>query len=211
MSTGAINGYAGLWFQTLGMTTEQIGIIFALPIIGVVLAGIPVGRLADRASDWRYVIVGGALLSAIISFALLVVEGFIALLIVWTLAVVMRTVISPVIDAAAIRHSRREDGNFGGLYAWKTVGYLATVSGTGLLVGQVGIVAFLPAFLAMEALRGLCALLLPRFRATPSPVRKARPHWIKSANRALLLPLFGWALVHCTHSILNAFLGACRT
>lgn len=206
MSVGAVNGFAGLWFQSRGMTPEEIGLIFAIPIVGVVLAGVPVGRLADRMSDWRQVIATGALLSAIVPLGLLAVDDFAGYVIIWTLAVVTQVATIPIIDAAAIRRSRRVGGDFGKLYAWKTAGYLAAVLGTGLLVGHLGIVAFLPAYLGFSALRGLCAFPLPRFRAEP-PKARSRVLWIASADRAVLLPLLGWVLVHCTHSILNAFLG----
>ena len=90
MSLGAVNGFAGLWLQSRGMTAEEIGVIFAVPIIGIVLAGVAVGRLADRAPDWRRIIVRGALVSGIAPFGLLVVDDFAGHLVVWTLAVVTR-------------------------------------------------------------------------------------------------------------------------
>src|SRR5262245_19287720 len=204
MSVGAVNGFAGMWLQSRGLTTDEIGFIFAVPIIAIVLAGVPIARLADRLSDWRPVIVGGALLSAVVPFGLLGIDGFAGHLVVWTFAVVTQVTIIPIIDAAAIRRSRREGGDFGALYAWKTVGYLATLLATGLLVGEFGVAAFLPTYLVMSALRGICALPLPRFRDTRSQAPRIR--WTISANAAMW-PLFGWVLVHCTHSILNAFLG----
>lgn len=205
-TSGSHTGFAGLWFQTRGMTPDEIGLIFAIPIVGVILAGIPVGRLADRMSDWRQAIVAGSLLSAIVPLGLLLVETFVGHLIVWTLAVVTQVATIPIIDAAAIRRGRREGGDLGRLYAWKTTGYLTAVFGTGLLIAEVGIAGFLPAYLAFSVLRGLCAFPLPRFRAAP-PKERSRILWITSADRTVLLPLLGWALVHCTHSILNAFLG----
>ena len=207
MSVGAVNGFAGLWLHSRGMTAGQIGVIFAVPIIGIVLAGVPVGRLADRARDWRHVIVGGALISAVVPFGLLVVDDFAGLLVVWTLAVVTQVAIIPVVDAAALRRSRREGRDFGILYAWKTVGYLTTVLGTGFLVRAFSITAFLPAYLGLSLLRGLFALPLPPFRAAPSTEPRSQMLWVRSANSSALLPLIGWALVHCTHSILNGFLG----
>jgi PPP family 3-phenylpropionic acid transporter len=205
MSVGAVNGFAGLWLQSRGMSADEIGIIFAVPVLAVVLTGIPVGRLADRASDWRQVIVLGALLSAAVPFALLAVQSFAAMLVVWTMAVVTQVVIIPVADAAAVRRARRMGGDLGRLYAFKTIGYLAAVLATGVLIETYGVAAFLPAYLAFSVVRGICALPLPAFRDAPS--RRHRLRWVRTSDPTLLLPLIGWSLVHCTHSILNGFLG----
>ena len=47
--------YVGLalWLADHGIGPERIGLINALPPIVVVLLSVSVGRLADRASDWR--------------------------------------------------------------------------------------------------------------------------------------------------------------
>ncbi len=208
MSTGAINGFGGLWLQSRGVPADQIGLIFALPTAGAFLLGMHMGRLADRSDDWRTVIFFGAVVSAAIPFGLLFADSAFVIGLVWTLAVTARIVVQPISDAASIRRSRREDNDFARLYAWKTVGYLALVFGAGLAVDAYGVEAFLWVFLASCSFYGLSSLTLPRFRdATPISTNAKRRLWIGTADRKVLLPLLGWCLVHCTHSVLNAFLG----
>ncbi len=172
------------------------------------LLGMQVGRIADRAGDWRTVIVAGALVSASVAFGLLTATSAFAIGLIWTVAVTARIVVHPVTDAASMRRSRRENDDFARLYAWKTVGYLGVIFVTGLAVERYGIDAFLWVFLASGALYGGLSILLPRFRETVSyEGGRRRRLWIRTADSAVLLPLLGWSLVHCTHSVLNAFLG----
>jgi PPP family 3-phenylpropionic acid transporter len=65
MSVGAVNAFAGIWLAFKGIGPEQIGVIFAVPLGLILLIGVWVGRMADRAMDWRQVIVIGALASAV--------------------------------------------------------------------------------------------------------------------------------------------------
>jgi hypothetical protein len=53
MSVGAVNAFAGIWLSSVGISAEQIGFIFAVPIFVVLIINVPVGRVADRARDWR--------------------------------------------------------------------------------------------------------------------------------------------------------------
>lgn len=209
MSVGAINAFAGIWLSSKGITASEIGVIFALPVGLIILLNLWVGRIADRAEDWRDVIVTGAIASAVAPLGLLIADEFWGILLVWTLAVLTQMVILPVTDAAAMRLSRRNGGDFGQLYAWKTVGYLLTVTLAGFFLAHFGTSAFLPIFIALSIARGLAALLLPRFRAgRVAPVeREIRVPLLPEMRLGFVLPLAGWAMVHCTHFVQNGFLG----
>lgn len=208
MTTGAINGFGGIWLQSRDITTDQIGFIFALPIAATFLLGMHIGRIADSARDWRIVIIAGALVSSASAFGLLATSNVIVIGFIWAMAVTARMVVQPISDAASLRRGRREDDDFARLYAWKTVGYLLLILATGVAVDRFGIDAFLWIFLASGTLYGLLSLALPRFRETvPYSSATTRPLWLTSADQTVLLPLLGWSLVSCTHSILNAFLG----
>lgn len=209
MSVGAINAFAGLWLALQGVTEQQVGIIFAVPIVVTIVIGIFIGRLADRAKDWRDVIIGGAVLSALIPIALIGAVGFWQILLVWTLMVTAQMVILPVADAAALRLTRRRGSNFSHFYAWKTVGYLAVILVCGLILEKLGAQAFLPLVIGFSFLRGLFALGLPPFRASqntlPQPTKTE--FFLKSVPAWFALPLIAWSLINSTHFVLNGYLG----
>jgi PPP family 3-phenylpropionic acid transporter len=210
-SSGAGVAYAGIWFAGRGLSPGEIGIVNALPIFLTLGLNLLVGRIADRASDWRSAIVAGALVSAAVAFGLFFATGFWGILLVWTAIALPVAVIAPVADAASLRMTKRNGTDFGTIRAFGTVGYMVFNAATGVIVSVFGAVSFVPLYVGLNVLRGVVALGLPRFRAPPEqptvaavPVAEARR--LRDVMRPwFLLPLIGSATVFATHIILNAF------
>jgi PPP family 3-phenylpropionic acid transporter len=76
MGSGAAVMFLPIWLDGKGITPEQIGIINSVPIFVILLFNLVVGRLADRASDWRQVIVIGSLIGGIVPIGLFFVNEF---------------------------------------------------------------------------------------------------------------------------------------
>ncbi len=209
MSVGVINAFAGIWFASEGISPEQIGIITSTPLLVLLFLGVRVGRIADQAPDWRPVIVVGAFLSGVLPLCLFIAEGFVGILIVWTACVVSQMAILPVVDAASIRLGRRVGFEFSHLYAWKTIGYMLTIFVAGFAIAEVGVTAFVPVFVGLSLLRAATAFGLPQFREAKETFKASmRTGSLRNVLRPwFLFPLFGWALVHSTHFVLNGFLG----
>jgi PPP family 3-phenylpropionic acid transporter len=211
MTGGVITVYGGIWLAEKGLGEGEIGIINAVPVLAMLVLNLVVGRLADRADDWRQVIVAGSLTGALIPAGLFFVGGFWGILLFWSLTGMAQMAVTPVADAAAMRMNRRRGSDFGAVRAWGTVGYMALILITGYFVVWFGGVVFLPLFLGVALLRGVAALGLPNFRV---PKEERSPAATGGATRLLqvmkpwfLLPLLGWAMVFATHLILNAFQG----
>lgn len=204
LSVGVANGFAGIWFAQRGLSAADIGVLNAAPVAVLLVIGLLVGRLADRAHDWRVVIVRGAIASALFPLGLLIVDGFWGYLVVWTLAVASQWAIVPVADAAALRLSQRRGANFGAFRALGTAGYLLALATAGFVLARAGADAFLVIFIGACACRGLASLVLPNLRATP-PVRCRKASLAPVLRPWFLMPLAGWALVYATHLILNGF------
>ena len=211
-SSGATVAYGGIWLASKGITSEQIGVINALPVFIMLGLNLLVGRLADRAKDWRQVIIAGALIGAIAPFLLFFASGFWAILAVWTCCSLPIAAIGPVVDAAALRMAKRQGAEFGTIRAWGTVGYMVFNAVTGVLAAWLGSMVFVPLFALLSLLRALVSLALPRFRAPAHEATIAaigQPVEAKRIREVLkpwfLLPLVGFAIVFATHIILNAF------
>ena len=112
--------YVGLalWLADHGIGPERIGLINALPLIVVVLLSVSVGRLADRASDWRGAIVACSAVAAAASAALFFVHSFWAIAIVWTLTTAPLLLMIPVVDAATVRTAARIVVAYGAIRVW---------------------------------------------------------------------------------------------
>jgi MFS transporter, PPP family, 3-phenylpropionic acid transporter len=209
MSMGASTVYSGIWFDGRGLTSEQIGIINALPVFSMLILNIVAGRIADRATDWRQVIVWGSVASGLVSIGLMFVAGFWGILTFWTLTAIAIAAVIPVVDAAAMRMTSRRGTDFGAMRAFGTIGYLAVILITGVLTNYLGPGAFLPVFIGLSLARAAAALLLPNFRADPAERRpqEGAISLLHVMKPWFLLPLVGWAVISSTHLILNAFQG----
>lgn len=199
--------FAGIWFTSLGLSDSQIGVISAAPVLVLLVTNLWVGRIADRADDWRGVIVAGAMLSGLSALLLPAAHGFWAILLIWTVTFASFGAILPVCDAATMRLSRRAGFDYSAVRAWASVGYLVMLLVTGYLLTRFGSWMFLPLFCAASLSRGLAALALPRFRGA-SEHRGSGPG-ARSLMRAMrpwfLLPLIGGAIIYSTHQVLAAF------
>ena len=211
-SSGAAVAYAGIWFASQGLTSGEIGIVNSLSVFLLLGLNIVVGRIADKARDWRQVIIAGALMSAIVPIGLFFSRGFLPILIVWTCIAVPYAAISPVADAAALRMTRRNGTEFGTIRAFGTVGYMVSNAVTGVLVSAFSGAIFIPFYVGLNLARGVVALWLPKFRAPPVAETVSAVAGPPLAGRLrevmkpwFVLPLFGSAVVVATHAIINAF------
>lgn len=211
MTAGVATAYAGIWFAEKGITPGEIGVINALPVFLMLIITLFVGRIADRASDWRQVVVIGAVAAGLAPIGLFFVDGFWGILIFWTLGGLPVAAISPVIDAATVRMTRRRGTDFGAIRAVGTIGYTAIIFVTGYVIAWFGGEQFLWLFVGVGLLRALVALGLPRFRASREEADASVPAGVGALKLIevmqpwFLLPLIGWAMVFGTHLMLNAF------
>jgi PPP family 3-phenylpropionic acid transporter len=201
-----------IWLTHKGIHPDQIGLISALPVFGLLMLNLYIGRLADKAGDWRTVILILSLLGAAFPIALFFVDEFWGILLVWAFCTMSSGAIPPVIDAATVRLTQRNGTDFGMVRAWGTVGYVVAAAGTGLVATHFGVQAFVPMFFILSALRALAALQLPRFRAPPQQVTLAAVTAPAGASRLrevlkpwFVLPLVGFALVNASHALMGSF------
>jgi PPP family 3-phenylpropionic acid transporter len=209
---GAVSAvFLGIWLSEHGLPADQIGLINSLPVLGLLALNMIVGRIADRAKDWRSVIVVLSLLAGVMPIGLFFVSEFWGILLVWLACTMTNGSIPPVIDAATVRMTRRNGTDFGAVRAWATVGYVAGAGGIGVLITVFGASAFAPLFLAMSALRAVIALLLPRFRAPEHQAtlaQAAEPTKLRDSLKLwFVLPLIAFALINSSHALIGGFGG----
>jgi PPP family 3-phenylpropionic acid transporter len=210
LSMGVSSVYFAIWLSGQGVSPEQIGIINAVPVLLMLALNLFIGRLADKASDWRVVIAGIALLAGAAPFGLFFADGFWGILLVWAFVSLSSGSIPPLIDAATVRMTQRNGSDFGVVRAWGTVGYTAAAALTGAVVAWFGTAAFVPLIVAMALLRAFASLQLPRFRApagqaTLAAVKPGAAKLKEVLKPWFLLPVAAFALINATHAILAIF------
>lgn len=209
---GAVSSvFLGIWLSQRGLPADQIGIVNAVPMLCLLAVNMLVGRLADRAKDWRNVIIILSLIGAAVPVGLFFVNEFWGIVLVWALCTMSNGLIPPIIDAATVRMTRRNGSDFGTIRAWGTVGYMLFNALTGFLVVWYGSDIFVPLFVGLALLRAVVSLQLPAFRAPPGQptIAGVRPAAGKLTEIIVkpwfFLPLVGFSLIYGTHHILNAF------
>ena len=211
---GVASVFLGIWLSDHGIPADQIGIINALPTLGLLLLNMVVGRVADRADDWRTALIVLSLLSALAPLPLYFVSEFWGILLVWALCATSNGLVAPVIDAATVRMTRRNGTHFGTVRAWATVGYVVGAGGLGLFLNTLGSAAFVSLYVAMVVGRAGLAFLLPRFRAPAPqvtlaeamPEAAAPPSRLRDALKLwFVLPILAFALVNSSNSVIGSF------
>lgn len=202
--------YLPIWLNEQGVTDAQIGLINTVPMAGILLFSVFVGRLADRAADWKQAIMIGTGLAAACSLLLGLAEGFWMILLLWTMTNLPAGLVGPVADAATMRLSLRLGFSFGVTRAWGTVGFLSMCFATGYLILWFGAASFVWLFAATCLARFLAAVALPRLRDVDQP--RSRPEGtflsrevIAAFQPWVLLPVIAGAVLFANHMVMNAF------
>jgi PPP family 3-phenylpropionic acid transporter len=196
MSVAVATPFLPIWLADKGMSSSEIGFVNAAPIFVMVVISLIVGRVADRAKDWRTVIVIGSVLAAIPPFLLLGLDGFWPILVVWTLLNLPFHAIVPVVDAATMRMSIRTGSDFGRIRVWGTLGFVTATLIAGFLLETAGVVAFVPLLIVVSLMRAGLSLQLPLFRdqSGVAPPKSTNP-LVAGRSRELWRPWFVLALI----------------
>lgn len=199
-----------IWLDSRGISEEQIATIAAVPIAIMVVFNLVVGRIADKASDWRSVIVVASIIAALASLGFMFVEGYWGILIVVSLCVIPMMATEPVIDAATMRLTRRRGSDFALVRIWGTIGFIVMSSLAGWIYGWIGIAVFVPLFVAACLARGGIAFLLPRFRAPEGAAVAGINTDAATTMRQVMRPWFvlalaGGAVLQGSHMLLMSF------
>jgi PPP family 3-phenylpropionic acid transporter len=104
---GVASVFLGIWLFENGIQAEQIGFINAMPTLLLLILNVVVGRIADKADDWRTALIGLSIVSALAALPLFYVSEFWGILFVWALCASSNGLVPPVIDAATVRMTRR--------------------------------------------------------------------------------------------------------
>ena len=211
---GVASVFLGIWLSEHGIPADQIGVINALPTLCLLLLNIIVGRVADKADDWRTALIFISLASALAPLPLFFVSEFWGILSIWALCATSNGLVAPVIDAATVRMTRRNGTDFGVVRAWATVGYVFAAGGLGLFLDVLGSGAFVGLYVVTVVVRAALAFLLPRFRA-PAPqatLANSDPAIVSQPSRLrdslklwFVLPLLAFALVNSSNALIGSF------
>jgi MFS transporter, PPP family, 3-phenylpropionic acid transporter len=208
-TNGVISVYFGVWLSLRGIHPGEIGIINAAPVLLMLMINQFVSRVADRASDWRGVIIVLSLIAGTIPIGLFFVSGFWGILLIWALSITPALALVPLTDAATLRMTQRRGTNFSAVRAWGTVGFMIAGVSAGPLIGVFGDGSFLPIFVGMALCRALVSFQLPKFKAEPAADAVAHKQGATALRQVLkpwfVMTLIGLGILYSTHGAFGAF------
>lgn len=211
---GAFGVASPFWpkfFETKGLTTQQIGLILGTAMLVRLAAGPMVGRLADLSGSLRLALASCAALAAGSAAALFVANSFWLLLVV---ALVQAAALAPttsIADALSVNAAKPRLGQRAFEYGWiRGSGSVAFVLGT-LMIGQlIGRTDLTPIIWMNAALLVAAAAATALVPGVTNPSGQAA-----TASPAAIRELFGMpqfriviavsALVFGSHAIHDAF------
>jgi PPP family 3-phenylpropionic acid transporter len=206
---GAFFPYLNLYYKQAGMTTQQIGLLAAIPPITVLIATPAWGALADAFGLHRFLLPLATLLTAVPALALTRADAFAWLALAALAYALFNAPVIPLADNAALELLGDQRADYGRLRVWGAVSYGIVAVAAGLLADRLGIAA---AFVAFAALMVVTALVATRLPAPPRLHRgaywgalrglAANPRWL-----VFLLTIFlGGMCISIFHNYLVVYM-----
>ena len=205
-AVGAYHPFATLYVVGLGLEGFQVGLLAALPAVGVALSGPLLGAAADARAAHRGVLVAALALAAIAATVATQATAFPALLLLLGLLALAAGPVGPLLDAFAVGVGARLGRSYGALRVWGSLGYTVSALAVGRLMGERVTPLFLVAHAACLTLTLAAVAGLPAIAG-----REARPLLgglgLAQRNRGLAALLLVAYLVAAGAAVMNAFLG----
>ncbi len=201
---GALSPFLVLYYQDVGMTKQQIGVLIAVTTLTMVIASAAWSALADAFRLHRYLL-PAAILGTILPVGLLMVSNqFWALLALVMIYALFSGPIVPLTDNAVLEILGDDRESYGRLRVWGAVGFGLSAWIGGLLAEQFGLTII---FVIFMTLMFLCGLLATRL---PAPPAKANEPFLKNlrllaTNRVWLLFLIVLFLVGMGSSFIHNY------
>lgn len=195
---GAFAPYFTLYLQSLGQTAFAIGVLMSLMQVMRLLAPNLWGWLADRLGHKVAIIRLSAAL-ALAGFAtFFFAREFTGLFIGMALMAFFWSASLPLVEALTLDQLKGNPDRYGRIRLWGSVGFIAAVTGSGVLLDAAGLPALL--WICSALLAGILgiALLLGEARPEAPPVVQAPlgPELRRPAMVAFLLACFFMSAAH---------------
>ena len=204
LAVGAYSPYLPVYYRSLGLSLELIGLLAAL-FAAAAMLGAPIwGATADRSGAARPILAFAAAGAAAAAAILAVVSGTGLIALAAVLLAFAMSGVMPILDARALEVSAGSRSHYATFRVWGSASYIVAVVLTGWaveLLGPRGLFVILVAALVVTAVVGR------GIRSQPAVAPITRLTAIRSVLRSrTLAPFFAVVLITWTSSMtINAF------
>ena len=158
---GVFGPYFGLYLQSLSLSAWDIGLLMSQMQLMRVFGPFLSGWLADRMVERIQVIRLASLLALITFLSFFFLSGFVALLLATAILSFFWTAVLPLLEALTFDHLREDSARYSRIRLWGSIGFIAAVTGTGVLLDRQPLSSLLGACVVTLLGILLCAWLVP--------------------------------------------------
>lgn len=197
-AVGATAPYMPVYFASIGLPLDAIGLVAALAALCALVAAPAWGVLADQALGARAALVSAALLATLCALGVALAEAAVVAVVIWILYWLAFAGIAPVLDAFALDQVGRH--GYSRLRVWGSGSFVVAVILVGLLAGQSQIRALFPVLIFSLLAAAALAAQLP----SKTKVSAARTERQLSGLRVVLRTPVLMAFVGATLVVFSA-------
>jgi PPP family 3-phenylpropionic acid transporter len=194
------------WLSELGLSTEEIGIVVAIPMLVRVLSTNVVALWAERYEDARKPLVILMLFCVMLFGLLPFLSSFYTLALLIAVVSIFWAPVLPLADAFAMEHARQTGAVYGRLRLWGSLSFMVAslIGGSIIEAYSLSLVPWL--IFSGVVVTALCMGFLPKEKIDPSDMGDGS----EVSSFSLLYPpffavLMGAGLVQASHALLYGF------
>jgi PPP family 3-phenylpropionic acid transporter len=204
--------YLPVWLQWRGLTSAEIGIITAAPLMARLIATPAIAFLADRSGRHRTILVALTWGGLVALLAMAQSSGFWTLFALAMLSGLCLSTVMPLTETVAMAGVKRAGLDYGRMRLWGSLTFIAASFMGGAAVDRWGPAAGIWAIVVGAALTVLAAHLLPRPHIEDGPTGGGGRARLRLADvaalmrtRAMLAFLVAAGAVQSSHAVLYTF------
>jgi len=161
MALGAYIPFINLYYERLGLSGVQIGILAALPVLITATITFLWAAIADAFRLHRIILQMAFLLAAFVVYLLSQAKHFVAL-IPWVFAyAIVTSPINPLLDSNALEVAKEHERSYGRLRVWGSVGWAVSTWLVGLVIEARSIRWFFYSYIVLITIAFLFSLFQP--------------------------------------------------
>lgn len=165
---GGFTPYLSLYFESVGMTAVQIGILMGVVQSSRMFAPMLWGVLADRRGERMRIVRMTSLLGGLAMLALFADNSFAGMFVILAVMSFFTSAAMPLTEATTFSHVRGDTGRYSRVRLWGSVGFIFSVIGLGYFLDFASERAWLGLVIAIYACALLATWRVPEALAPPS-------------------------------------------
>ncbi|HEV2127777.1 MAG TPA: MFS transporter, partial [Thermomicrobiales bacterium] len=135
-AVGALMPYVALYFRGMGFSGLQVGVLTALPSVGLAVFAPLWGAVADAMGVHRLLMRGALGLAIAVAFLTTQASTFMSMLLLFGLLAFVSVPVAPLMDSYGVTASEHTRRSYGGIRVWGSIGYMVSVLIVGWLMGD---------------------------------------------------------------------------